>query len=40
MQGMTDGLMKTGKEANKIILSIQKYLIIMSLFMTMHEGED
>lgn len=40
MQGMTDGLMKTGREANKIILSVKKYLIIMSLFMTMHEGED
>lgn len=37
---MTDGLMKTGREANKVILSVKKYLIIMSLFMTMHEGED
>lgn len=36
---MTDGLMKTGREANKVILSVKKYLIIMSLFMTMHEGE-
>lgn len=37
---MTDGLMKTGREANKIILSLKKYLIIMSLFMTTHKGED
>lgn len=36
---MTDGLMKTGKEANKIILSVQKYLIITSSFVTTHEGK-
>lgn len=39
MQGMSDHLMKTGREANKIILAVKKYLIIMSLFMTMREGE-
>jgi len=37
---MTDGPTKTGREANKIILSVKKYLIITSLFMTTHEGED
>lgn len=37
---MTDGIMKTGREANKIILSLKKYLIIMSLFMTTRKGKD